>query len=31
MASDFLEVAYNTAKQEDLQVDDVMLAFAVNH
>jgi hypothetical protein len=31
MASDFLEVAYNTAKQEDVQVDDVMLAFAVNH
>jgi len=31
MASDFLEVAYNTAKKEDVQVDDVMLAFAVNH
>jgi hypothetical protein len=31
MASDYLEVAYNTAKQEDVQVDNVMLAFAVNH
>ena len=31
MASDFLEVAYNTAKKEDVQVDEIISDFAVNH
>ena len=31
MASDFLEVAYNTAKKEDVQIDEIISDFAVNH